>query len=390
MGAGWPAARDVACSKLSVGQKVAACNVVCKRGPSAIHVSQASHTSSLPLPQPPNLPLQQDTLEDRDAGTFQALLDFARQSHRPPGSDACPELSAGCQRIPTGLVLAGGVNSADHGRTFPSLADFLRQQGCYVVLLKPEHFSRGPGETIGEVLRQFSGLAESRAEHFAALAAWYADEAGSGDEVAQQAQQVQQQEQQAQQPAAGSKEGGKAEGRTLRQRPARSEQAVEAALAAEQAANRQRPLVVIVEGTEGVDVRCLQDFILVASEVGLGGIGFEAVFSRSCGSVGQRWLAWYGALWRASQQVAVAAAGLQAAWCRHAGAMPVVRASALTSKWLTCACFLALVCPAVACRGATHAGAGPDHHSRSPAEPAALRDHRPRHGAAQLQAGALR
>ena len=249
-----------------------------------------THPSCL-FPNHPTFPLlHQDTLEDRDAGTFQALLDFARQSHRPPGSDACPELSAGCQRIPTGLVLAGGVNSADHGRTFPSLADFLRQQGCYVALLKPEHFSRGPGETIGEVLRQFSGLADSRAEHFAALAAWYADEAGSGDELAQQAQQTaqqEQQEQQAEQPAAGSQEGGKAERRTLRQRPARSEQAVEAALAAEQAANRQRPLVVIVEGTEGVDLLCLRDFILVASEVGLGGIGCDAAFLHSC-SVGQR------------------------------------------------------------------------------------------------------
>lgn len=207
---------------------------------------------------------------------FQALLSFAQQSHRPLGSHAYPELAVGCQRIPTGLVLAGGVNSADHGRTFPSLADFMRQQGCYVALLKPEHFTRGPGETAGEVLRQFSGLADSRAEHFAALKAWYEDEAGSVEELAQQAQQAQQADQQEQQAEAGG--GGKGDGRALRQRPAPAEQAAEAALAAEQAANRQRPLVVIVEGTEGVDVQCLRDFILVASEVSRGWCWFGWLF----------------------------------------------------------------------------------------------------------------
>ena len=35
---------------------------------------------------------------------------------------------AGRQRLPAALTVAGGVNSADHARTFPALAELLRSR----------------------------------------------------------------------------------------------------------------------------------------------------------------------------------------------------------------------------------------------------------------------
>lgn len=131
----------------------------------------------------------QEALEGTDAGVFDDLLAFARQSHRPPttadaaagaaGAVAQPAHLGGCQRLPTGLVLAGGVNSADHCRTFPSLAEHLRKAGCYVALLQPAGFGKSPGEAAGEILRQLSGLKDSKAEHMDALVQWYQDETGA-------------------------------------------------------------------------------------------------------------------------------------------------------------------------------------------------------------------
>ena len=226
--------------------------------------------TSTPPPPHPTPPTRQATLEATDAGVFQSLLEFAQRSHRPLAAGGSTGAAAGFQRVPTGLVLAGGVNSADHMCTFPNLAAFLHRAGCYVALLQPASFARGPGEAFGEVLRQMSGLGESRAEHHAALAAWYADEAGGAEPQQQPAPAAapqQQQQQQAQDGAGAAEGGGKAEGRALRQRPAPAAEAAEAAAAAERAANRRRPLVVVVEGTESVDVLCLRDFLLVASEV---------------------------------------------------------------------------------------------------------------------------
>ena len=203
-----------------------------------------------------------ETLEGADAPVFQALLSFAQQSHQAPSAASAAATAAfpdyaGCQRLPTGLVLAGGVNSADHCHTFPNLAAYLRSQGCYMALLQPHTFGRVPGDAIGETLRQMSGLAESRAEHMAALQQWYRDETAAGAEAPAPAAE----KKQAEAAAAG---GSKPEVRHLRQRaPAGGPPAA----SAEQLANRQRPLVVIVEGTESVDCHCLRDFILTASEV---------------------------------------------------------------------------------------------------------------------------
>lgn len=218
-----------------------------------------------PTPAPPHAALQ-ETLEGADAGVFRGLLDLARSSHVPPGAASAaaagPEFAAGCQRLPTGLVLAGGVNSADHCRTFPHLAAFLRQHGCYVALLQPASLGRAAGDATGEVLRQWSGLGASKAEHVDALAAWYADETGADLAAAPEPQQP---EPQADEEAAGGGAAGRSRaGRELRARPAA---AAVAGPSDAQLANRQRPLVVVVEGTECVDVQALRDLIQLSSEV---------------------------------------------------------------------------------------------------------------------------
>lgn len=165
--------------------------------------------------------------------------------------------------MPTGLVLSGGVNSADHCHTFPRLISFLRDAGCYVALLQPASMGRVPGDALGEVLRQFSGLADSGAEHWDALAEWYrastagAEAAAAGDDSGDE----QQEEPEAEE------EGSRHEARHKRQRGAARGAAADVAAAVEAAERAARPLVVVVEGTEGVHVQCLRDLILLASEV---------------------------------------------------------------------------------------------------------------------------
>ncbi len=68
----------------------------------------------------------QAVLEQTNYATFQALLQFAATAHQDPNSS-----NSFAQRrriIPTALTFAGGVNSADHAQTFPTLVSLLRQQ----------------------------------------------------------------------------------------------------------------------------------------------------------------------------------------------------------------------------------------------------------------------
>ncbi len=68
----------------------------------------------------------QAVLEQTNYATFQALLQFAATTHQDPNSS-----NSFAQRrriIPTALTFAGGVNSADHAQTFPTLVNLLRQQ----------------------------------------------------------------------------------------------------------------------------------------------------------------------------------------------------------------------------------------------------------------------
>ncbi|KAL4437146.1 hypothetical protein ABPG75_004285 [Micractinium tetrahymenae] len=219
----------------------------------------------------------QETLDGTDAGVFQELLAFAQASHaaaqQRAAAPSAADVTAGCQQLPAALVLAGGVNSADHCTTFPALAAFLRQHGCCVALMQPASFGKVPGDAVSEVLRQVSGLATSRADDLSALVQWYRDETGGLAAAAGQVgHQGQQQEGGSESDDSADEQetaAGQPEGRRLRQRPAAggaTAVAAAAAAAAQQAANRQRPLVVVVENTEGVDVQCLRDFVVAASE----------------------------------------------------------------------------------------------------------------------------
>ncbi|KAA6416560.1 MAG: origin recognition complex subunit 3-like, partial [Trebouxia sp. A1-2] len=113
-------------------------------------------------------------LEQTNDATFQALLQFAATAHQDPNSS-----NSFAQRrriIPTALTFAGGVNSADHAQTFPTLVNLLRQQGCYAAILHPSQLPSGKGVSaaINSVLCQFSGL-ETEADDMLALLAWYQD-----------------------------------------------------------------------------------------------------------------------------------------------------------------------------------------------------------------------
>lgn len=193
----------------------------------------------------------QSAMESTDARVFASLLELAQRSHALCLQEA-NLLRRGLHPIPTGLVLAGGVNSADHVRTFPNLAAHLRQAGCYVALLPPSAFARSLAEALNSALRQLSGMGETSADQFEALAAWYAEEVGSGLPTATPPE------------AHPSAEDGDANGsRRLRARPMQ-----EAAVVAtqDQVANRGRPLVIVVESTEAVQPGTLEDLVSVLSE----------------------------------------------------------------------------------------------------------------------------
>lgn len=68
----------------------------------------------------------QDELEETNHATFQALLHFAASAHKAPVMSG--SFAQRSRIIPTAMTFAGGVNSADHAHTFPTLVDLLRQQ----------------------------------------------------------------------------------------------------------------------------------------------------------------------------------------------------------------------------------------------------------------------
>ncbi len=200
-----------------------------------------------------------------DAAVFDALLEMARGAHPRPGAPRARR--HGLVRAPAGLVLAGGVNSADGERAFPALAEHLRAGGCYVALLRADAFARGLPEALGAALRGLSGLAAPGAAGSDALAAWYEEEAGEGggEEEADEAEGAEGSEDEGVDAAAG---GGASPppspGGTRRRRGERRAPAVPAA--ARCAAARRRPLVIIVEGVEGVEPGALADFVTSLSE----------------------------------------------------------------------------------------------------------------------------
>lgn len=68
----------------------------------------------------------QAVLQQTNHTTFLALLKFAATAHQIP--DGSNSFSQRRRIIPTALTFAGGVNSADHAQTFPTLVSLLRQQ----------------------------------------------------------------------------------------------------------------------------------------------------------------------------------------------------------------------------------------------------------------------
>ena len=79
-------------------------------------------------------------LADANRGAFEKLEAFVRGDFaervalRDANGGALPQSVA--QRVPVGLVLAGGVNSDDHEETFTKLTRHLRAAGCHAALLR--------------------------------------------------------------------------------------------------------------------------------------------------------------------------------------------------------------------------------------------------------------
>ena len=69
----------------------------------------------------------QEVLRHADDMTFGEVADYVFAQHRPRPPKNCQTGNTLRQRyLPTALAVAGGVNSADHARTFADLADRLR------------------------------------------------------------------------------------------------------------------------------------------------------------------------------------------------------------------------------------------------------------------------
>lgn len=76
--------------------------------------------------------LVQAVLEQTNQSIFQALLHFAATAHQTP--DISNTFAQRRRIIPAALTFAGGVNSADHAQTFPTLVHLLRQQVCILAV----------------------------------------------------------------------------------------------------------------------------------------------------------------------------------------------------------------------------------------------------------------
>lgn len=81
-------------------------------------------------------------MQRADEHVFEGVLNLAKRSVRRHANDLD-------STILTGLVFAGGVNSADHSRIFPALKQYLESRGCRVALLSPLAFT---GKTLSFTL----------------------------------------------------------------------------------------------------------------------------------------------------------------------------------------------------------------------------------------------
>ena len=82
----------------------------------------------------------ESVLREANQDAFEKLTGFVRggferrQALVAANHGTLPQHAA--QRIPVGLVLAGGVNSDDHEETFSKLTAHLRRVGCHTALLR--------------------------------------------------------------------------------------------------------------------------------------------------------------------------------------------------------------------------------------------------------------
>ncbi|KAK9806953.1 hypothetical protein WJX72_008557 [[Myrmecia] bisecta] len=127
----------------------------------------------------------QQVLESTNQRTFEELCDFAFANHTNAAIRADSGVFLRQRVIPTALTFAGGINSAEHARTFPALVTCLREQGCYAGLLSVRDFRPGcsVSGSLNSLLRQFSGQ-DTHEDDTLALAEWYADKlAGSATDL---------------------------------------------------------------------------------------------------------------------------------------------------------------------------------------------------------------
>ena len=133
--------------------------------------------------------------------------------------------------------MAGGVNASDHSSTFASLCAELRERNCYVALLRPRTVGHSSGDVINSILKQFSGIKDTAAEHMDALLAWYADETGRR--------------------AVDSGEAPSEQNKSKRQKTSLH------SMSAEHITNKSRPMVLLIEGTESHNAQSLEDLIVL-------------------------------------------------------------------------------------------------------------------------------
>lgn len=112
-----------------------------------------------------------------DGGVFELLTQFIHQKHCRISSDPTAPAEASTS-LPAALVLAGGVNSSDHAGTFAALAKALTsQQHCYTATLNPSLFGRSAADAFNSVFSQFSGQ-ESDVPGITQVLNWYQQETG--------------------------------------------------------------------------------------------------------------------------------------------------------------------------------------------------------------------
>jgi origin recognition complex subunit 3 len=134
-------------------------------------------------------------LADANAQPFQRLHAFVTEAYAEDGALSSAVLApgafgvnaafgaGGAAPLPAALVLAGGVNAADHAETFAQLAAHLRQAGCHAALLRSGDIGvRAAGApappglcaTLRCALAQLAGGEPPEAPTLRHLAAWYA------------------------------------------------------------------------------------------------------------------------------------------------------------------------------------------------------------------------